>query len=273
MKATKPTCTVLISLVVFVVPMLGQLDRGVVVSHAGSEIRVSIARTTPLGTVLDEVCREASAQCLGTPQAMAAMVPAQEVHGDWRHVISVLLEGAGFNYIASAPSESSPGMLQIIGAASQGRPEQPAARSTVVATEPSAAVGPSTESASVDAATSADAVSASGSTPLTSGAGESGYSQQSSGVEPATMGGGQPGRLLFSDSYGNPTPVSQQNLEFLLFPDARGNLIPVASQGSASYSLFPDSKGNPIPASNQALPYLLFPDGNGRLIPAQTGGH
>jgi hypothetical protein len=118
MKATKRTCTILISLGVFVIPMLGQLDRGVIVSHAGSEIRVSIARTTPLGMVLDEVCREASAQCLGTSQAMAAMVPAQEVHGDWRHVISILLEGAGFNYIASAPSESSPGMLQIVGAAS-----------------------------------------------------------------------------------------------------------------------------------------------------------
>src|ERR1035438_10519283 len=82
MKAAKRNCTILISLVVFVVPMLGQLDHGVIVSHAGSEIRVSIARTTPLGMVLDEVCREASAQCLGTPQAMAAMVPAQEVHGE-----------------------------------------------------------------------------------------------------------------------------------------------------------------------------------------------
>jgi hypothetical protein len=272
MKAAKRTCTILISLVVFVIPMLGQVDRGVIVSHAGNEISVSIARTAPLGTVLDEVCREASAQCLGTPHAMAAMVPAQEVHGDWRHVISILLEGAGFNYIASAPSGSSPGMLQIVGAASQGRPEQPAARSTVAATAPSAAVGPSTESSSVDAATSADAVSASSSTPLTSGAGEAGYSQPSGAAEPATMGG-QPGRLLFSDGYGNPIPVSQQNLEFLLFPDAGGTLIPVASQGSASYSLFPDSKGNPIPASNQALPYLLFPDGNGRLVPAQRGGH
>jgi hypothetical protein len=294
MKAAKRTCTILISLGVFVMPMLGQLGRAVIVSHAGSEISVSIARTTPLGTVLEEVCREASAQCLGTSQAMAAMVPAQEVHGDWRHVISILLEGAGFNYIASAPSGASPGMLQIVGAASQGRPEQSEVRSTIAARQPNqtgnagertsgepalsgspnAAVGPSMESSSEPEATSADAapLSASGSNPLTSGAGESGYSQPSGAAEQATMGG-QPGRLLFSDSYGNPIPASHQNLEFLLFPDSQGNLIPVASQGSASYSLFPDSKGNPIPASNQALPYLLFPDGNGRLIPAQTGGH
>jgi hypothetical protein len=136
MKAAKRTCTILISLGVFVVPMLGQLDRGVIVSHAGNEISVSIARTTPLDMVLDEVCREASAQCLGTPQAMAAMVPAQEVHGDWRHVISILLEGAGFNYIASAPSGASPGMLQIVGAASQGRPEQSEVRSTIAARQP-----------------------------------------------------------------------------------------------------------------------------------------
>ncbi|MFI5117400.1 MAG: hypothetical protein ACHP8B_11970 [Terriglobales bacterium] len=270
MKATKPTCTILISLGVFVMPMLGQLDRGVIVSHAGSEIRISIARTTPLGTVLEEVCREASAQCLGTPQAMAAMVPAQEVRGDWRHVISILLGGAGFNYIASAPSGASPGMLQIVGAASQGRPEQSEVRSTTAARQPNQTGN--AESSSEREAASAGAVSASSSTPLTSGAGESGYSQPSGAAEQATMGG-QPGRLLFSDGYGNPIPVSHQNLEFLLFPDAGGTLIPVASQGSASYSLFPDSKGNPIPASNQALPYLLFPDGNGRLVPAQRGGH
>lgn len=272
MKATKPICTVLISFVVFVMPMLGQLDRGVIVSHAGSEISVSIARTTPLGMVLDEVCREASAQCLGTPQAMAAMVPAQEVHGDWRHVISILLEGAGFNYIASAPSESSPGMLQIIGAASQGRPEQPEVRSTIAARQPNQTGN--AESSSEREAASADAapLSASMPTPFASGDGESGSSQQSSGVEQASMGG-QPDRLLFSDGYGNPIPVSHQSLEFMLFPDSQENLIPVASRGSASYLLFPDSKGNPIPVSNQTLPYLLFPDGNGRLIPAQTGGH
>lgn len=268
MQQAKRTCTVLISLGVFVMPMLGQLNRAVIVSHAGSEISVSIARTTPLGAVLEEVCREASAQCLGTQKAMAAMVPAQEVRGGWRQLISILLEGAGFNYVASAPSGSSPAMLQIVGAASRPRPEQQEVRSTVAATEPSAAVGPSTESSSMDAAP----LSASNSTPATSGAGESGQARQARGVEPTTLGG-QPDRLLFADSYGNPIPVSHQNLEFLLFPDAGGNLVPVASQGSASHSLFPDSKGNPIPASNQALPYLLFPDGKGRLIPAQRDGH
>lgn len=293
MKAAKRTCTILISLAVFVLPMLGQVDRGVIVSHAGNEISVSITRTAPLGTVLDEVCREASAQCLGTPQAMTAMVAAQEVRGDWRHVISILLEGAGFNYIASAPSESSSGMLQIIGAASQGRPEQPAARSTVAARQPNqagnageqppgepalaglpnAGAGPPAEASSGPEAASADAVplSASSSTALTSGAGESAYPQQSSAVQQATVGG-QPDSLLFSDGYGNPIPVSHQRLEYLLFPDSQGNLIPVASQSSPPYLLFPDSNGQPIPASNQALPYLLFPDGNGHLIPARTGG-
>lgn len=271
MRTAKSTCTIVISLAVLVMPMLGQVDRGVTVSHVGNEISVSIARTTPLATVLDEVCREASAQCSGTTQAMAAMVPAQEVRGDWRHVISILLEGAGFNYIASAPSESSPGMLEISGAASQGRPEPQEVRSTVAATGPSAAEGPPATESSAEAA-SADAASleASASTPQSSGAEESSQSQSSGGAEQASVGG-QPGGL-FSAGDGSPNSDPGQSPVSMLFPDSSGNLIPIASQGSASYLLFPDSKGNPIPASNQALPYQLFPDGNGRLIPMQRSG-
>ncbi len=270
MWTAKSTCTILISLTVFAMPMLGQVDRGVTVSNAGNEISVSIARTTPLATVLDEVCREASAQCSGTTQAMAAVVPAQKVRGDWRHVISILLEGAGFNYIASAPSESSPGMLQITGAASQGRPEQQQVRSTVAATEPSAAEVPPAESGAEAASADAASLSASASTPQSSGAEESGQSQPSGDAEQASVGG-QPDRL-FSASDGSSNSAPGQSPVSMLFPDSSGNLIPIASQGSASYLLFPDSKGNPIPASNQALPYQLFPDGNGRLIPVQRGG-
>ena len=290
MKAAKPTCTILISLGVFAMPMLGQGDRGVIALHAGGEIRVSIGCTVPLGTVLDEVCREMSAECLGTQQAMAANVPAQEVRGDWRKVIAILLEGAGLDYVASAPSESSPGMLQIVDVASQGRGEQPEVRSADVAKQlnqtgdagerpsgessrsglPNASVGPSTEVSSEPEASSADAapLSASGPIPPTSGSGESGQAWQSSSPGQTAVRG-QVDSLLFPDGSGNPIPVSHPNLEYLLFPDARGNLVTVASQSSSPYLLFPDSNGKPIPVSNQPLQYLLFPDAYGRLTPME----
>ncbi len=228
MKLAKRSCTILIGLGVFAMPMLGQGDRVVVAWHSGSEIRVSIAQTTPLGTVLDEVCREMNAQCLGTQQTMAAMVPAQEVRGDWRQVISILLEGAGFNYVAGTPSGSSLGRLEIVGT-SQGRGEQPEVRSadaakklnqTGVAGErspdgpalsglPNAGVQPSMEASSEPETASVDAapLSASMPAPPTSGAEGPGQARRASGVEQTAMGG-QPDSLLFPDGYGNSIPAS-----------------------------------------------------------------
>ncbi len=294
MKQAKRTCTISIGLCVLVAPMLGQPDRGVMVSHAGTEITISVSRPTPLGTVLDEVCRETSSECLGTQEAMNVLVPAQDVRGDWRQVTSTLLEGAGLNYVASAPSETSAGMLNIVGAASQGMLAQPEVRSTVAAKQadeigiagerpsderalsslPTGEAEPSTEVSSEPEASPVDAAafSASPPAPPTSGAEESGQAQQAGGLEQANTGG-QADSLFFPGGYGNPNPGSHQGLEYLPFLDAQGNLITVASQSSSPYLPFPDANGNAIPASNQALPYLPFRDGNGRLIPVQGGGH
>jgi hypothetical protein len=270
-----------------------QVSRAVIVSHAGDQIDISVNRSTPLGTVLDEICRESNAQCDGTEQAMSVMVPAQQISGDWRHVLSSLLDGTGLNYATREPAESGAGVLSIAGIASragserhEARTRQSAARAeTSDSAQPSfpetTASMPNSSSgdSSAEATSKPEAVSTgsapllnSNETPSISAAAGTAQPGASNGAAQGSAGA-KPDRMLFADSFGNPVPLSQSP-QYLLFPDGRGNLIPVPSQSSSSpYMLFPDSNGKPVPASSQAPQYLLFPDGNGRLIPVPSGGH
>ena len=269
-----------------------QVSRAVIVSHAGDQIDISVNRSTPLGTVLDEICRESNAQCDGTEQAMGVMVPAQQISGDWRHVLSSLLDGTGLNYATREPAESSAGVLSIAGIASragserhEARTRQSAARAeTSDSAQPSfpetTASMPTSSSgdSSAEATSKPEAVST-GSAPLLNNEAPPASAAAETAQGVPAGGGGQgsvgakPDRMLFADTFGNPVPLSQSP-QYLLFPDGRGNLIPVPSQPSSSpYMLFPDSNGKPVPASSQAPQYLLFPDGNGRLIPVPSGAH
>jgi hypothetical protein len=269
-----------------------QVIRAVIVSHGGSQINISINRPTPLGAVLDEICREANAQCDGTEQAMGIMVPAQHISGDWRHVLSRLLDGTDLNYASREPAESSAGVLSITGIAPRivseprvARARQSAAESTGDSAQPSLAAE---TSASMSSSSSGDLSAETSSKPEAISTGSASAlngneAASASAVAGAQLGpvdpggqsstGAKPDRMLFADGYGNPIPLSQ-NPQYLLFPDGRGNLIPVPSQSSSSpYMLFPDSNGKPVPVSTQAPQYLLFPDANGRLIPVQPDAH
>jgi hypothetical protein len=294
MRTVPRVCVLLLAMGLYAVTGNAQVSRAVVVSHSGSQINVTVNRSAPLGTVLDEICRESNAQCDGTEQALGVMVPAQQVSGDWRRVLSSLLDGTDLNYATREPAGSSAAVLSITSIAPRAVREPRVARlretptragSTDDAVRPAPAVETAASMSSSSGDSSAETTSrpeavstgsASGfdsnETPPISDASEGAQAGPGNAVGQGSMGV-KPDRMLFADSLGNPVPLSQ-GPQYLLFPDGRGNLIPVPSQPSSSpYMLFPDSNGKPVPASSQAPQYLLFPDGDGRLTPVPSGAH
>ncbi len=125
MRTMPRVCRLLLTMGLCTVTANAQVSRAVIVSRAGGQIDISVNRSTPLGTVLDEICRESNAQCDGTEQAMGVMVPAQQISGDWSRVLSSLLDGTDLNYATREPAESSAAVLSITGIASRAGSERP----------------------------------------------------------------------------------------------------------------------------------------------------
>ena len=276
-RRCRPMVLVLCAVCFGAIPIVSQVAGSVVVLRAGSEITLAVQRVTPLGTVLDELCRQMRARCSGTRKALAAMVPAQRVSGDWRHVIMALLEGADLNYVIQEPTISSAGILAIIG--TMARPPDQCSDTTATPWQKDGDIRPLKSGSGADTSSS---VSVEVKPPMQPGSESAAISIDATPLfartppdnSPALGDAGQAAAgansdsLLFPDTYGNPVPISHQSLPYLLFPDSDGNYIPAASRNSPSHYLpFPDSDGKLIPASNHALQYLLFPDSKGRLIP------
>jgi len=117
MNTAVRVCSLLFATVVCVATAKTQVAGAVVISRTGGQIEISIDRLVPLSDVLNNLCQELKAQCEGTPKAMGMMVPAQQISGDWRRVLTTLLVGTGLNYTTHDPDASSAGMLSINGLA------------------------------------------------------------------------------------------------------------------------------------------------------------
>ena len=281
MKVRQRTFCVLCAAIFVCAPARAE-NRDIVVSIQGDRIEVTTYRADSLSVILGHICKELGAACEGVQEASKVVLPPTRAEGNWRALISSLLEGTGLNYTTTAPTHSSQAQVQILGFAPV------AGKNPVIAGQQTG--GRSSQAASLPQhRPSAGQMQGIGNPQQDSGMvapTEEAYSaevtvagSQSSQpeAEPAErrffgaptdfpVGNTSP----FPDSYGNPFVLGNSE-KFFPFPDSQGNAITIAKQPSA-YFPFPDSQGRPIPVSNQPTPYGPFPDSQGNPILIQSCG-
>lgn len=284
MKSSGLICGLIFTVVSGAAVIHAQETGGVTVSHVQTQIKVTVNGPTPLNRVLDEFCRQTNAQCQGTQEAKNVAVFAQEFVGDWREVVTTLLDGADLNYVVSMPPGLLVGTLEILGVASG--PQQSARAGGM---GPDAPYNPKLSSDEPELSTRVNAGAESDAetggqpnttvvdpAPLSAGTQSLPRSASETPAEAGRLnlstdnlaGSGKPS-LPFPDTFVNPIAASNYTPEYLPFPGKGGNPIPVSNSAAPSFFPFPGSDGKPIAVSNQPVQYLPFPDSSGRPIPVQ----
>jgi len=236
------------------------------VTSESSKVKVVVVQTTPLRTVLEDVCRETKAICNGTEIAGSQTVSPMSISGTWSEVISRILDGTGLNYAAGAPSGNTPPQLLIQGIATAVDPPRPMQEQPAESVAMGSMAQPSSEQpqpASNSSSENPDSQSANAG---------NGYS---SPMQPNWNNGSSGASYLpFPDRNGRPVALSTESASYLPFPDNNGKPIPLPpASGQSNVLPFPDANGRPITVSPDPPQYLPFPDNNGKLIPVPKAPH
>ena len=256
---------------------LGAQTPGLRVQVINHKLSLLVSEATPLSAVLDEICRQAGANCEGTQLAATMSVGRMTLSGEWDAVLAELLQGASLNYVSSPPNATQHGTL-ILQAASSA-PSNGSSQSSAAAYQaPAPSAEPVTNPEPINVAMespenpSSAATDAMPSLPARS----AGFSNASAmGMsEGGGWGGGSRGSLAegmqFPDATGRSAPKSSGEADVLAFPDSTGRAMPqVAPPPPGSTNLlFPDSTGRQAPQTNSSNPVgLQFPDSTGRQPP------
>ncbi len=233
------------------------------VTNEGSKVKIVVMQTTPLRTVLEDVCRETKAICSGTEIAGSQTVSPMSISGTWSEVISRILDGTGLNYAAGAPSGNTPPQLLIQGIATAVDPPRPMQEQPAESVAMGSMAQPSSEqpqpasNSSSENLDSQAAMAGSGySSPM-----QSNGDNNSNGVS----------YLPFPDRNGRPIALSTEPASYLPFTD-NGKLIPLPAPVQSNVLPFPDANGRPIVVNPDPPQYLPFLD-NGKLIPWPKAPH
>jgi hypothetical protein len=203
------------------------------VSSTAGNLRVEVAKTTPLTVVMGAVCRHEGMKCAGVQLLSSYPVPPMVVEGSPTQVVGDLLRGTGINFefvhgIAGARSDL------LLGTAPAGNSVQQA--SDLTSNEPRNDLRKYQYSTQLDTDLSATAL---------------------------------PSRALgAAQAAGNPQPAATTNSA----EEAAQQMFKGGNATGATpsaYLPFPDSNGNPIPAKSAPALYLPFPDQFGNPIPVQ----
>jgi hypothetical protein len=155
-------------------------------------------------------------------------VPVMSMKGTWNEVVAELFAGTGLNYVARAPTPSSPGSLLI------EKSSQP------------------TQSSS-NAAAPFPIVQNTGAVTTTSIQGSAEIFDQHSRPEDE--------EVSLSSTETNPT---SQMAGYLPLPDSNGRLVPAADNKTGGLPFGPIDKG---PEGGDSTKFLPFPDSHGRRVP------
>jgi hypothetical protein len=260
----------------------------VVVEHHAPRLTVRISSAMDLRSVLDVVCREASANCRIVPGVPAGTVAPTTVSGTWLDVIGALLQGSDLRYAATPAVPGLPAQLVIedqtavrtVGEIPSGARANAGSvidHATQTVTSPAVSPNPDAEPAeSMPADVAADVPASS----LVSG-GPSGGAEMLASMSttvPFPGAGGFPVRVRGD----GPTAPGQAPWVGAPFPDPSGNPLPMAPPSAPGASVvpsgapFPDPQGNPFPVSlpgagaGQPNGLNPFPDPNGAPIVSPT---
>jgi len=246
-------------------------------SQVESKTSLTITRPTSLSTVLDNLCRQTKAECLGLQQATSIVVSPQVFAGDWRKLVADLLDGTGLNYMLVTGLASPQSRLEILGKPSDPEPTANApagtdpARPRSLPLDRSALRADQSEERATELAVQPDTASVD-EAPLPTGNANAAPepAQGATFDRPVENAAASSNRFLpFPDSFGNPIVATDLAPQYLPFPGPDGRPIPV-SNVPMPFLPFPGSDGKPIATTNQPVQYLPFPDSSGRPIPVQA---
>jgi len=204
------------------------LEPSVISSNQGATILIQVPRSTTLRTLIAKFCESTTTRCEGTATVPDESVPVMSIKGTWNQVVAELFAGTGLNYVARAPTPSSPGSLLI---------EKPS-RSTQSSAN---AAAPFPIVQNTDAATT---------TSIRSSAEI--FDQHS-----------RPEDEQISLSSTETNSISQM-AGYLPLPDSNGRLVPMADNKTGGLPFGPIDKG---PEGGDSTKFLPFPDSHGRLVP------
>jgi hypothetical protein len=111
-KTTWARITAFLLLAVFLQAQ-STLEPSLVSSNQGATILIQVPRSTTLRTVIAKFCESTTTRCEGTANVPDESVPVMCIKGTWNQVVAELFVGTGLNYVARAPTPSSPGSLLI----------------------------------------------------------------------------------------------------------------------------------------------------------------